>query len=181
MINVYEIHHLFKINYLQMIYNGEFNQDLIKSILILTERKFVGGENEVFKNKIFGVIVECLQNIERHSARYEGEEADKDVGSAILVLGKDSNDFVISTGNLVINSKVPALRQRVERINAADMDEIKSMQKEVIRNMDVTAKGGSGLGLLDIAKKSEQSLEYDFMQIDEKYSFFILRVKVGIK
>lgn len=180
MINVFEIHHLFKINNLQMIYNGEFNQDLIKSILILTEKKFTEGSDKVFKNKIFGVIVECLQNIERHSAKYDGTDSDSEVGSAILVLGKDNNDFVISTGNLIQNSRVDMLKKRLDRVNSADMVELKTMQKEVMRNMDVTSKGGSGLGLIDIAKKSEQSMEYDFMQIDEKFSFFILRIKVGI-
>ena len=45
-------------------------------------------------------------------------------------------------------------------------------------NGKLSKKGGGGLGLIDIAKKSRNKLGYSFKEIDEDYSFFTLIVKI---
>jgi hypothetical protein len=43
----------------------------------------------------------------------------------------------------------------------------------------MSAKGGGGLGMIDIARKSGQKLEYSFMSLDNHSSFFTLKVKIA--
>ena len=45
-------------------------------------------------------------------------------------------------------------------------------------NGKLSEKGGGGLGLIDIAKKSRNKLGYSFKEIDKDYSFFTLIVKI---
>ena len=43
----------------------------------------------------------------------------------------------------------------------------------------MSLKGGGGLGMIDIARKTGQKLEYDFLKVDDKFSFFTLNIKVS--
>jgi len=45
----------------------------------------------------------------------------------------------------------------------------------------LTEKGGAGLGLIDIARKTEEKLNFQFIPFDDKYYFFILKVEVSTK
>ena len=39
-------------------------------------------------------------------------------------------------------------------------------------------KGGGGLGMIDIARKSGQKLDFDFQQVDEEFSFYSLNINI---
>ena len=45
----------------------------------------------------------------------------------------------------------------------------------------MSAKGGGGLGMIDISRKSGQKLDYNFMSVDESCSFFTLNIKITTK
>ena len=59
------------------------------------------------------------------------------------------------------------------------IDDLKVYYKEVLNNGEMSAKGGGGLGMIDIARKSGKKLEYKFDPIDNSYSFFSLNIKVA--
>ena len=67
---------------------------------------------------------------------------------------------------------------KIDYINSLNRDELKAYYKEVLNNGELSEKGGGGLGLIDIAKKSRNKLQYSFREIDEDYSFFTLTVKI---
>jgi hypothetical protein len=46
--------------------------------------------------------------------------------------------------------------------------------KQQIKESSLSDKGGAGLGLIDIAKKTGSKLSYQFKEINELVSFFIL-------
>jgi hypothetical protein len=48
----------------------------------------------------------------------------------------------------------------------------------VLNNGEMSLKGGGGLGMIDIARKTGEKLEYNFLEIDNKVSFFTLNIKV---
>jgi hypothetical protein len=57
-------------------------------------------------------------------------------------------------------------------------EELKTYYKEVLSNGVMSEKGGGGLGMIDIARKSGSKLDYKFSVVDEKFSFFSLSIKV---
>ena len=67
---------------------------------------------------------------------------------------------------------------KIDYINSLNRDELKAYYKEILNNGELSEKGGGGLGLIDIAKKSRNKLQYSFREIDEDYSFFTLTVKI---
>jgi len=55
------------------------------------------------------------------------------------------------------------------------------LYKQVLTNGQVSDKGGGGLGIIDIAKKSGEKLDYGFMPVDDFNSFFSLNVSIPNK
>ena len=72
-----------------------------------------------------------------------------------------------------------AVASNIDEVNAMSSEELKSKYRETLDHGQVSAKGGAGLGIIDIARKSGNKLEYDFKQVNEKYCFFSLSVKVA--
>ena len=51
---------------------------------------------------------------------------------------------------------------------------LKHIIREILGNGKLSEKGGVGLGLIDIAKKSRNKLGYSFKEIDKDYSFTLI-------
>ena len=130
------------------------------------------------KKKVYNILVECLQNLYHHI-----DEDDKrtklDEKSALFMIRKIDGEYSIMTGNYMSIDNVDIMRSRLDRINEMDQEELKVYYKEVLNNGQMSAKGGGGLGMIDIARKSGKKLEYKFDPVDNDYSFFSLNVKVA--
>jgi len=51
--------------------------------------------------------------------------------------------------------------------------------KDIIKDATLSAKGGAGLGFVDMARKSGEKLVFDFPEISEDYCFFCLSIDVS--
>jgi hypothetical protein len=125
--------------------------------------------------------VECLQNLYHHIDEIPAVQIDKNNSgrSAIFMIGVGKTHYSIVTGNYMLTEKVPSFKGRLERINAMSQDELKNLYKEILNNERLSEKGGGGLGMIDIARKTGQKLNFNFVEINDQYSFFSLNIKVG--
>ena len=58
------MHQMMLKNNVILVYEGEFTQEITKSVLAMAERNMDSvGEESGIKRKVFNVMVECLQNI----------------------------------------------------------------------------------------------------------------------
>jgi hypothetical protein len=57
-------------------------------------------------------------------------------------------------------------------------DELKDLYKEVLNRDERSGKGGGGLGMIDIARKTGKKLNFDFIRINDKLSFFSLNITI---
>lgn len=157
-------------------FKGEFNRDLINAILLLSSNKdHLNESNKVIKNRIFSIIVECTQNICKHGA---DDAARSEVKPGIILIGKEGKTAVISTGNLMYNSEVDSLREKIENLKKLSPEEMKVHAKNVMVTGTLSAKSGAGLGLITIIRKSEK-LNYEIKKINDELSFFSLQVHVS--
>ena len=60
-----------------------------------------------------------------------------------------------------------------------DKEALNELYKKQIKEGHLHEKGGAGLGFIDIKRKTGNNLTYDFMEIDEGYSFFILSSSIS--
>lgn len=171
-----------QLNNIIFVYQGEVTADLVSSILHMMENKLDGdGEDKRVKKKVFNVMVECLQNVYHHLdslqvSNVEGEINDR---TALLMIGKEEKDYYVITGNHIYNSRIDFIRQRLEKVNNSDKEELKQLYQSILNEGELSEKGTAGLGMIDIARKSGQKLGYDFHPVNEKYSFFSLEAKIA--
>lgn len=174
-----------KSNILYM-YNGEMNTDIISEILMKIEDMLAKeGERTKVIRRIYNVMVESLQNLYHHV-----DEANIDFKDfagidklerkyAVVLLEKEKFSYKVTAGNIVTDQKIRILKDKMDQINALTSDEIKSLYKLILNNQEFSERGGGGLGMIDIAKRTGSKLEYDFEQIDDNYSFFFLNININ--
>lgn len=160
-------------------FKGEVTSELLTSILQIMESRMESlEESPKIKKKVYNILVECLQNLYHH-IDHDDPLTPANERNALFMIGKNDDEYSIMTGNYIVNENVENLKAKLERINSMDKDELKLYYKEVLNNGEMSAKGGGGLGMIDIARKSGRKLEYEFSNIDDKYSFFSLNIKVA--
>lgn len=176
--NLYEFSSLMIENDLVMIYEGEFNQDIAKSMLKMAERNFDNEEIEVkTKKKIFNVMVETLQNICKHQD--EVRDTEDRIMPAIFMIGYDYDTYRIITGNSIYNSRIETLKSKIDLVNSLDKDGLKKLYKEARLNSVISEVGGAGLGFIDIARKSENTINYHFEPIQPEISFVTIEAIIN--
>ena len=160
-----------------LVYEGEFTQDITKSVLAMAERNLESmGEESGIKRKVFNVMVECLQNVCKHSETFDEETYGKT--TAIFMIGKQESEYFITSGNPILSKNVSEISSKLENINSLDKDGLKQLYKDIIKNGRLSEKGGAGLGFVDMARKSGKKLTFDFEPINEHLSFFSLKTTI---
>ncbi|MBL4654418.1 MAG: SiaB family protein kinase [Bacteroidia bacterium] len=174
--DVVNIHRSMLSNNIMLFYEGTFSQEIIKSVLKFAESKLEHIETQTsVKKKVFNVMVECLQNICKH---VEGDERELDKKSMFMI-AKVNGDYIVTTGNPVNNDKVAELSDILIKINEFSTDELKSVFKSLLTDEDAKAHGISGLGLIDVARKTGGKFKFDFKDLDSNYRFFILQTRIS--
>jgi hypothetical protein len=162
-------------------FKGVITSDLLTSVLQIMESKLAYVEKSPkTKKKVYNVLVECLQNLYHHNEEISSSEGLDFLfsKSALLMISKNANHYEVKTGNYVSRTKSKELKQKLDEINAMDKDALRELYKSVLADGELSSKGTAGLGMIDIARKSGNKLEYDFMTIDKDYDFFCLNVKI---
>ncbi len=162
-------------------YKGSITTDLITNVLDVVESKLEEAKSvSAVKKKVYSVLVESLQNLYHHIEDLPDNMKDQfDTRFGILVVSKMDGLYRISTGNFVRSTRVKYLKDKIDKINSLSRDELKDMYKFVLNHQKITEKGGGGLGLIDIAKKTGNKLEYVFQKYNNDYYFFNLNIFVS--
>lgn len=170
---IYELHKSMVNHDLILVYEGEFTQEITKSVLAMAERNMdSSGEESAIKRKVFNVMVECLQNVVKHADQLNNNNPNH---NAVFMVGKHEEQYTIISGNPIKDENIHIVKDKIEQINGLDKDGLKQLYKEIIKSTEISEKGGAGLGFVDMARKSGQPLEYDFEKMDNGLSFFALK------
>ncbi len=182
MIDIYDLYNKMECNNIMLSFKGDITSELMTSILQIMESRLENmGEDPKIKKKVYNVLVECLQNLYHHIDEEPDIEDTIPNGnkSAIFMIGISPSGYTIMTGNYIKTDKVSSLGQRLDKINSLEPDALKALYKEVLNNDIVSEKGGGGLGMIDIARKTGQKLDYAFSEVNNEFSFFSLNIKVS--
>lgn len=177
-----EIHNQMKVNTIALFFKGYVTFELVDSIImIIAEKLEKVEEDKNIRKKVYGILTECLQNLCSHIEKDDSgtESLNYDINSAVIMVDSDQEGYFIKTGNFVSNSKVEGLIKWLEQINSISHDQLKELYNKILTNKSFSDKGGGGLGLVDIARKSGEKLEYNFEKIDDKFSFFSFQTKIN--
>jgi len=166
-------------NGISLVYLGEFSHQITKMFTSMAEDDMDKNHEELsVKRKVYHVMVETLQNMNKHSDEIAEQGS---IGKGLFMIGKKDETYYVITSNKVSRDKQPELENMLEKINAASKEELKDMYRKQIKEGKISAKGGAGLGLIDIARKTTGKHDFHFLPYDEENSFFILKVEINTK
>jgi len=162
-------------------YKGDITAELITEVLASVEAKLEDmNESQKLKKKLYNVLVEALQNLYHHIDNPPDKEIfNIDDRFAIFILSKGDAFYRISTGNFIRVAKYQILKDRLDQINYLSQEELKSLYKLILNNEEFSEKGGGGLGMIDIARKTGNKLDYKFIDYNKDYYFFSMEVLVN--
>lgn len=178
--DVYELYNRMESDKVLLSFKGDITSDLTTSILgIIEQRLEEMNESPRLRKKVYNVLVECLQNLYHHidsGVAAQNDETEKK--SAIFMIGASNQGYSITTGNYIDSERVNGFSGLLNRINSLSADELKQLYKDVLNNEQRSNKGGGGLGMIDIARKTGKKLNYDFIPVTDNLSFFSLNINI---
>jgi len=162
-------------------FNGSITPDLITEALETIEKSLnLKNEKNAIRKKVYNVFVECLQNLYHHVdlPPVDLNLVQKD-NFGIIILSKDGSFYRISTGNFVDKNKINVIKDRIDQVNSLSDKEIRMLYLDIMSNGEFSDKGGGGLGMLDIVRKTGNKLEYNFYKYNDDHIFFSLDVYIS--
>ncbi len=155
-------------------FKGTISQEVLADVGVNLRAKL--GSFHIGK-RIFAIFVELAQNIYHHSAQKEFSVIKgRPSGVGMLVIQEEREYFILYSGNLIENYKVEGLRERCEFINQMTSDELRNYY--VQQRKRPTGGVGANIGLIDMARRSKNPLQYNIESVDDDTSFFSLSITV---
>ena len=159
-------------------YRGNFTHNIVNQILKLTDTNLKkSGNPNLIRKKVYFVMMECLQNVSRHQGKID-DFSEEDSG--LFILQKGPEKYTITTGNLINTEDMIFLKSRLEELNKLDKKKLKEHFTKIITEGKISDKGGAGLGLIAIARRSGRKLLYDFREISNEHAYFYMRTEIPV-
>jgi hypothetical protein len=162
-------------------FSGLLTPDLVTALLQAVELRFdrLEADHKVRK-RVFNVVMECLQNLYHHTTTAAGHAhhavADP---QGVVIVARIESGYSVLTGNYMAGDAVQRLRDHLDHINSLDPNGLRDLYKQRLAQGELSPKGGGGLGMIEIARKSGGKLEYGFVPHDHHSAFFSLNVNVN--
>ena len=160
-------------------FNGFISEGILFALGDALKKKMALDEtNMATVKRVFSVFVEQAQNIIRYSTETlakAGQGVNR-ISSGLITVGCEDGRFFVVCGNVMRQSDAVPLRARLEKIRNLDPAGIKAYYLERIRDADDPDSMGASLGLIEIARRASEPISYDFLEIDERDTFYCMKV-----
>ena len=163
------IHDKIRRERLMFVFRGEITEKNSLPLLTLLENEMKEDSFDLSgRKRLFMYVLESLQNIVKH-----GDHK----GHAVIPLvsySKTDDGYTVTTGNVITEAQSGKLREKLEKVNSLEVPEIKALYRQILETSGFSDKGGAGLGLLEMALKTGNRLDFDFIPLGGGLSYFVL-------
>jgi len=165
-------------DFIEYVYRGIFSEDITLNILNLTEAKFVNDDDAHKKQKrISYLLIESLQNVIRHGDIPEDKNLNKE---SLLVIQKTKDSIYITTGNIIKNENIKKLNDYLTSIKNSSKEEITEKYNKTLLDGIITEKGGGGLGILTMIRRTGGRFKYKFKKLNNNYSYYYYQIQITL-
>lgn len=155
-------------------FSGNWGASVSDALLVLGEQAVTStGAPRKRVRRIVHVLIEALQNVARHGW------VDSDGNTPFFITMEHTPlGFQIQTGNVVDFDMAAELRERLALVNGMTHEELRKAYVETLCLGELSDRGGAGLGLLSMAKRSKGPLNYQFSEFESECFLFTLSILV---
>ncbi len=160
-------------------YKGPLDYDKIGDLISTLKRtmKKRGMAISLYK-KLLTLMIESLENIVRYSASYLPHRDTYKKYQPEICICLENDSYIFRVVNLMENADIVPLQQKMDELNNLDQDQLKALYKNTITNGKFSDKGGAGLGIIEMAKISDEKLHYTFSAFNAEQSEFQLLLRI---
>ena len=156
-------------------YNGKISFEVIGLLLnLLSQKMELVGERVNTHKRIITIMVEILENICKYFETYPEYSEIIEKYPQKFTLEHIPGKYKVTACNPVYNKHIDDMKGKIDHVNELCPEELKSLYRKIIANGQFSKVGGAGLGLIEIAKASNNRIYYHFEQIDSSYTYFTI-------
>lgn len=161
-------------------FKGQLDYDVIGDLIhnLKSKMKVRAVRFGLYK-KILTLMIELLENIIRYDENYLDNEFILKNYPPEFQIFYEKGYYIIESANAILKTDTDPLTTKIEELNKLDKKGIKSLYKETITNGKFSAKGGAGLGMIEMAKIADRKFEHSFSDVDSDYTYFVLRLAIN--
>jgi hypothetical protein len=161
-------------------YTGEINYNVISQILVdlkhLSDQlKFPVG---LYK-RILCVTDEALENVSKYYKTISENNDIINFKSPFYTLIERTDCYQIQIGSLIQVNSLSQFVERIDKINSYSKEQIKNLYKKTISDGVFSTQGGAGLGIIIIARSSENKINYTFESLTENWTYLTLKIEIS--
>lgn len=149
--------------------------DLIQNLKLKMKKRSV--RFGLYK-RILTMMIELLENIIRYDENFLNSDFIFQNYPPEFQIFRENGYYIIESTNPILKKDTNILTSKIENLNKLDKKAIKSLYKKTITNGKFSAKGGAGLGMIEMAKIADRKFEYSFSDVDTDYVCFLVRLAI---
>lgn len=154
------------------IYRGVFEDNFTGLILEMAQiRNHRYPQENGINRKVSFMLVECFQNLLKHAENI-GDAKEKWNEEGMFCFKNFSDGFVINSINIIREDEIEKLESIVKQVNSMSDKDLKNYYLDRLENNEISQKGGAGLGLIELARKSGQKILYKMEPLAQGFSLF---------
>lgn len=174
---VYELYQALEDDSLSLFYLGDVSDSITEKLIALNDKRLTEkATGPKSGRKIAFLIAECFQNVIRHQEQPTLNKGKKK-GTSMFMLRHLDHQFAVASVNLVHNGRVAPLREKLGNLSRLNNSELRKMYLDILPG-NFSEKGGAGLGLIEMARRSGQQFQYDFEEQDTIHSLFYFQLQL---
>jgi hypothetical protein len=150
-----------------MFYRGNFDDTFTDKLISLVDYDV----EKKAKKRISFLMSESFQNIIRHGNDELSCQNENLFGIRALMPFLE-----IFSSNLINKKDKIFLEEKLNVINKLDKDQLKEYYTKVLNEGTLSRKGGAGLGLIEMAKKSQKPIQVEFKKLEDDIFVFNMQI-----
>lgn len=160
-------------------YNGSLTFSTINQLLTkLKEQMDLLGEKLATYKRILIIMVEVLENIHKYIESQQGKVSSTSQMQIDFKLTKTDAVYCISASNPVTCEAKNLISGKLDLINGLNHEDLKKLYRQIISNGQFTKEGGAGLGFIEIAKTSQNKINYSFEKLDDELLYYTIKLEL---
>ena len=159
-------------------YSGPVDYEIIDRLLLdLKNNKIFLSLQKPFSGRVYSIIVECLENIAKHSLRDCPPCARQH--PFITAFIKDEK-IILRSGNAVREGSKNRLLKIMDHVNLLSREKLVDLYEEKINRISSPDDNGAELGFIIMKLRSGNRVEYSFLDHDNGFSDFEIEITINI-
>lgn len=158
-------------------YAGPIDYDKIDSLLLNLKgtREFIRLQKLTGK-RLYAIVVECLENIARHSAKnFPGGSGFQ----PFITIEQKEDKITVRAGNPIEVSEAEQLVNKLDRINHMGPDALITTYEKMINKETRDDENGAGLGFIIMRLKSGNKIDFTIHKINSATYDFKIMVSIN--